>query len=397
MKIHEYQAREFLQSFQIPLPKGEVITDPRAAALSFRRLANPACMVKVQVLMGGRGKAGGIRRVTTGEEAEKVSTSLIGKPFSTTQSAGESKIVKSVLIVETVDVREEYYLGIVIDRSVGKPVILFSKEGGVEIEEVAFSKPEAIQKIHFSADDPPAAEAIFKVIQNHFSDSFVSKQISTCAAKLARLFVEKDASICEINPLVLTAKGEVLALDAKIVLDDNALFRHSEIQAMKDPDEEDERERKAKSFGLSYVSMNGNVGCLVNGAGLAMATMDMIKLAGGEPANFLDVGGGATADQVREAFKIILDDERVEAVLVNIFGGIMKCDVIAEGVTKATREIKLRVPLIVRLEGTRVEEGRAILKNSGLSIYPCLTIQEAAETSVRLAKEYRQSHAYSHR
>jgi succinyl-CoA synthetase beta subunit len=267
--------------------------------------------------------------------------------------------------------------------------------GGVDIEELAATKPEAIKKIHFLPSQLPAAESILPVIQKEYSNPAIPKQIADIAAKLAKLFVEKDCSIAEINPLALTPGDKVMALDAKIVFDDNAIFRHEDFKAIKDPDEEDDREKKAKELNLSYVSMKGNVGCLVNGAGLAMATMDMIKLAGGEPANFLDVGGGANADQVREAFKIILQDERVETILVNIFGGIMKCDVIADGIIQASKEINLHVPLVVRLEGTRVEEGRALLKNSGLKIISCNNIKDAAQTAVEQAAKHRQSHVHS--
>ncbi len=396
MKIHEYQARQILQNYGIPVSAGDIVSsDPKDAPTVFRRYANPNCVAKVQVLMGGRGKAGGVKRVTSAEEAQCFCEKFLGRPFSTTQSAGESKIVHSVLITEDIAIAKEYYLGIVVDRAEGRPVILFSKEGGVEIEEVAAKDPSAIHKIHFFPEKLPSSVEIVPVFSKALSDPNIAGQVSGIAAKLAKLFVEKDAAICEINPLVLTAKNSVMALDAKIVFDDNALFRHEDLRVLKDPDEEDERERKAKEFGLNYVSMNGSVGCLVNGAGLAMATMDMIQLAGGAPANFLDVGGGATADQVREGFKIILQDSRVRAILVNIFGGIMKCDVIAEGVIQASKEIRLQVPLIVRLEGTRVEEGRALLKDSGLKIYSCLTIQEAADTAVRLAAD-KEAHVHSH-
>ena len=347
--------------------------------------------------MGGRGKAGGVLRIETAAQAEAFAQKFLGKLFSTYQSGGESKIVKAILMTEDIAIASEYYLGIVVDRAAEKPVILFSKEGGVEIEEVAAKNPSAIRKIHFSLNALPSAAAIASVISKDFSDQKIVSQVASIAEKLAKLFVEKDASICEINPLVLSKDSRVMALDAKIVFDDNALFRHEDVKALKDPDEEDERERKAKEFGLNYVSMNGNVGCLVNGAGLAMATMDMIKLAGGEPANFLDVGGGATADQVREGFKIILKDERVSAILVNIFGGIMKCDVIAEGVIQASREIKLDVPLVVRLEGTHVKEGRELLKNSGLPIVSCVTLKEAADAAVREAKKHEKAHVNSHR
>jgi len=397
MKIHEYQANQLLAQYQIPVARGEVLFDAKRARAAFQKLANPHCMIKVQVLMGGRGKAGGVRRAVSADEAEQLAATFIGKPFSTYQSEGSQAVVKAVMITEEVKIKEEYYVGIVVDRSNSAPVILFSREGGIEIEEVASSRPEAIEKIYFSPDQLPTQEAIQSRIVKRFSNQEVSSQIAAVASKLARLFVEKDASICEINPLVLTDQGRVLALDAKIVFDDNALFRHEDIQALKDPEEDDERERKAKAFGLSYVSMSGNVGCLVNGAGLAMATMDMIKLAGGEPANFLDVGGGATAEQVKEGFKIILQDPRVGAILVNIFGGIMKCDVIADGVIQALREIKLRAPLVVRLEGTRVEEGRRLLKESGLPIISCSTIEEAAQKAVQEAERASKgSHAHSH-
>jgi succinyl-CoA synthetase beta subunit len=393
VKIHEYQARAVLEAFGIPVPPAGVLFDAAKAPALFKELASPGCVVKVQVLAGGRGKAGGIRPVKTAEEAVAVSRSFLGKPFATSQSAGAASIVKAVLIASEVRIREEYYLGIVMDRARREPALLFCREGGVDIEEVAAKRPDAIGKLHFSPDAPPSADEVFRLVRKNFKDDNIARQTADIGAKLARLFAEKDASICEINPLVLDEAGKVSALDAKIIFDDNALYRHEDLKALKDPEEEDERERRAKTSGLSYVSMSGNVGCLVNGAGLAMATMDMIKLAGGEPANFLDVGGGATSDQVREGFKIILQDERVKAILVNIFGGIMKCDVIADGVIRASSEMKLGVPLIVRLEGTRVNEGRELLKRSGLRIVSCGTIQEAADAAVREAKSFEAAHA----
>ena len=397
MKLHEYQASDLLDQYQIPTSKSRVIFKKEDAENAFKELANPGCVAKVQVLMGGRGKAGGVKAVKSPAEAAAFASQFLGKPFSTTQSGGESKTVKAVLFAEEVKIKQELYLGAVIDRSAKSPVILFCAEGGVEIEEVAASKPEAIHKIYFSPSSIPAKNAVSEKIKTLFPDTGIPAQIADIALKLAKLFTEKDASICEINPLVMTPEGRVLALDAKVVFDDNALFRHEELKALKDPDEEDARERKAKEFGLSYVSMSGNIGCLVNGAGLAMATMDMIKLAGGEPANFLDVGGGATADQVREAFKIILQDPRVEAILVNIFGGIMKCDVIAEGIIQASKEIQLQTPLIARLEGTNVQRGRELLKNSGLKIHSCQTIDEAAAAAVREAKIFSQKNVHSYK
>jgi succinyl-CoA synthetase beta subunit len=395
MKMHEYQARKILSDYHIPTSRGRVAFSPEEAASVFETLGQSSAIAKVQVLMGGRGKAGGVVRVHSAAEAKAFALKFLGKPFSTTQSAGESKTVRSVLVTEDNKILEEYYLGITIDRSHQKPVILFSKQGGMEIEEVAAAHPEAITKVHFTPEKLPAASQLLPAIQKDFTGDKISLQIAQIAANLCRLFVEKDVALCEINPLALVPNEQVVALDAKIVFDDNALFRHEEIAAMKDPEEEDERERKAKQFGLSYVSMDGNVGCLVNGAGLAMATMDMIKLAGGEPANFLDVGGGATADMVREGFKIILQDSRVMTILVNIFGGIMKCDVIAEGVIQASREIQLQVPLVVRLEGTNVEQGRELLKNSGLRIISCHAIDEAARQAVEQAKAYRNSHVHT--
>ena len=397
MKIHEYQARQLLQKYDVPFSRGEAIWKAQDTAAAFRRFANPGCVVKVQVLAGGRGKAGGVKKVATAEEASEFASAFIGKPFSTYQSAGEFQVVKSVLITEDIPIAAEYYLGVAIDRAQRKAVILFSKEGGVEIEEVAQKNPQAIGRIPFSPEALPRREAVFQVIRKDFPESKIADSIAEIAEKIARFFVEKDATVCEINPLVLSSVGRVIALDAKIVFDDNALFRHPEIAALKDPDEEDPREGRAKAIGLSYVSMAGDVGCLVNGAGLAMATMDMIKRAGGEPANFLDVGGSATAEQVREGFKIILQDERVKSILVNIFGGIMKCDVIAEGVIQALREIKRPVPLVVRLEGTRVEEGRGLLKKSELSIISCRTIEEAAQTAVREARAYSKPNVHTYR
>lgn len=387
MKTHEYQSRDLLSSYGIPVSRGVLARTPDQAAAAFGVLGCDSCMWKVQVQMGGRGKAGGVRRIFSAQEAARLTTDYIGKLFATYQ-APEGRLVRAVLLTEDKPIEAEYYLGVTLDRSRSCPVLLFSKEGGVDIEEVALKNPAAILRKVFLPSAIPDGRELAELISGQISDAAQSAQIADIAVKLIRLFIDKDAALIEVNPLVLTDGGRIVALDAKIVFDDNALFRHADIAALKDPEEDDERERRAKSFGLSYVSMSGNIGCLVNGAGLAMATMDMIKMAGGEPANFLDVGGGATADQVREGFKIILQDDRVQAILVNIFGGIMKCDVIADGVIQASREIRLSVPLIVRLEGTRVEEGRALLKQSGLSITSCASIQEAAQVAVRQAREY---------
>lgn len=392
MKIQEYDARQLFKQFGIPTSDNGIVKELSQVKAVFERYANPTVICKVQVLMGGRGKAGGVKRLHSVAELEEMTRAFLGKPFSTAQSAGESKIVRSLIVTQDIPIQEEYYLGAVIDRSKKSPVLLFCKEGGVDIEELAATRPEAIKKIHFMPSHLPTAESILPVIQKECQNPEIPRQIADIAAKLAKLFVEKDCSIAEINPLALTPGNKILALDAKIVFDDNALFRHDDLKVIKDPDEEDDREKKAKELGLSYISMKGNVGCLVNGAGLAMATMDMIKLAGGEPANFLDVGGSANADQVREAFKLIVQDDRVEAILVNIFGGIMKCDVIADGIIQASKQINLSVPLVVRLEGTHVEEGRALLKNSGLKIISCNNIKDAAQTAVEEVAKHRKSY-----
>lgn len=392
MKIHEYQARELLGAYGIPISKGRAVFTVGETAAAFTSIGGATAIVKVQVQMGGRGKAGGVQRVKSVQEAEEFSRRFLGLPFSTAQSAGEFKTVHAILVTEDNPIREEYYLGITIDRSQRCPVILFSKKGGVDIEEVAETDPAAILKSHFTPEELPSKTSLEPFFKKEFAEGHAVSQIADITARLARLFVEKDLALCEINPLALIDSDRILAVDAKMVFDDNALFRHEDILKFKDPEEEDPREKKAKEFGLSYVSMSGNVGCLVNGAGLAMATMDMIKLAGGEPANFLDVGGSATSDTVREGFKIILLDERVQAIFVHIFGGIAKCDVIAEGVVQASKELKLHVPLVVRLEGTRVEEGRQILDHSGLKIISCSSIEEAARTVVHEAKKYAGDH-----
>ena len=395
MKIQEYQARELLEQYGIPIAQGAVVFEASKAPQVFRDLGQATIIAKVQVLMGGRGKAGGVRRIQSSDEAQAFAEKFLGKSFSTAQSGGESKIVRTILFTEDKKILEEYYLGVTMDRSHRSPVILFSKQGGVEIEEVAEKDPRAILKFHFLPEEIPTAEKLMPFFQSQFSGASLKSQVADIASRLAKLFVEKDLTVAEINPLSLVESSKIFALDAKVVFDDNALYRHPEMAKLKDPEEDDPREKKAKEFGLSYVSMAGNVGCLVNGAGLAMATMDMIKLAGGEPANFLDVGGSATADTVREGVKIILQDEKVKAIFVHIFGGIAKCDVIAEGVVSACREIKLQLPLIVRLEGTRVEEGRAILKNSGLKIISCGDIREAAEAAVREARRFEAANVHS--
>jgi succinyl-CoA synthetase beta subunit len=357
MNIHEYQAKELLKPFGVPVPRGGLANSAAEAAAIAREIGGTV-VVKAQIHAGGRGKAGGVKLVKSPEEAEKAARELLGKILVTHQTGPQGREVRRLLIEEGLPIARELYLGMVLDRAIGRITVIASTEGGVEIEEVARKSPEKILK---EVIDPAVA-----LLQ-----------------ALARALVEKDCSLAEINPLVVTQDGRLIALDAKINVDNNALFRRPEIEALRDLSEEDPKEYEASRLGLSYISLDGNIGCMVNGAGLAMATMDIIKLAGGEPANFLDVGGGATKERVTEAFKILLSDKRVKGVLVNIFGGIMRCDVIAQGVVDAARDLSVTVPLVVRLQGTNVEQGRKILADSGLAITPADTIGDAAEKIVK--------------
>ena len=344
-------------------------------------------MIKAQVLAGGRGKAGGIQKVENASEAEKVTASLIGKELKTYQAgSGKGEVIKSVLVTERLDLEKELYLGIAVNRSEALPNLIFSEAGGVEIEEVARTEPSKVQRIAIGVDDEASAAFFSGKLELSESLEKHRRDLGEIAHKLSRIFMEKDCSLIEINPLVVTQDSSLTALDAKIVLDDNASFRHPDFESLKDPDEDDPKERRAKKFGLSYISLEGSVGCLVNGAGLAMATMDTIKNVGGEPANFLDVGGGATQEAVREGFSIMLEDPNVKAILVNIFGGIMKCDVIAGALVEVSRQMDLQVPVVIRLEGTRVDEGRKILKESGLKLHVSTSITEAAKKAVELAR-----------
>jgi succinyl-CoA synthetase beta subunit len=381
MKIHEYQAKKIFTQYQIPVPASLAAFTPEEAVRAYETLGQKKVTVKAQVLAGGRGKAGGIVKAENAEAVREASSRLIGHELKTYQSGSASK-VKAVMIQEWLEFSKEFYMGIAIDRSSGLPVLIFSEWGGVEIEEVAGKAPEKLIKISF---DPQNATAEYFSKHLKLSKDQEHNRSSFCdiSSKLAKLFIENDAQLVEINPLVL--KGDLLfALDAKMVLDDNAAFRHPEYNNLKDPDEDHPTERRAKKAGLSFVSLEGNIGCLVNGAGLAMTTMDMIKNAGGEPANFLDVGGGANKDQVLEAFHILLEDKNIKAVLVNIFGGIMKCDIIAQALLDAMAQIEIRVPVIVRLEGTRVEEGRALLKQSKIKLHTAKSVDEAAKMAVQL-------------
>jgi succinyl-CoA synthetase beta subunit len=386
MKIHEYQARQLLREAGIPVPDWEVVSDAAGAAAAFDRLGGRLAVVKAQVHAGGRGKGGGVKLAKTAAEASERAAAMFAKPLVTPQTGPQGKEVLKVIVAHAADIKREIYLGMVVDRARGLPVIMACAEGGVEIEEVAARSPE---KIITEPVEPRDGLQAFQARKLAFALGLgqepLLKQAVDTLTKFARLFVRHDCSLAEINPLVVTPDDKILAIDAKINFDDNAEFRHPEWAAMRDPSEEDPAERSAHQTGLSYVSLDGNIGCLVNGAGLAMSTMDIIKLHGGEPANFLDVGGGANKEQVTTAFRILLADPKVKAVLVNIFGGIMKCDTIASAIIAAYNEVGFHVPLVVRLEGTNVELGRKMLADSGLAITTASGLTEAAQKVVTAA------------
>ncbi len=386
MKIHEFQAKELFRKYGIPVPNGAAARTPQEAVAAYQKLGLNGAMVKTQILAGGRGKAGGIKKAGSAADVETLTKGFIGSTLKTYQGGGKGEVIKAVLIEELRAFTKEFYMAITIGRSEGLPVLIFSEAGGMDIEEVAHKTPEKVLKIAFDPETQVSAAHFAGKLKLSAELEKLRAEFGAVAEKLAKLFVELDAALVEINPLVLKAEGGLLALDAKIAFDDNALFRHPDLEALKDPDEEDPKEQRAKKFGLNYISLEGNVGCLVNGAGLAMTTMDAIKGAGGDPANFLDVGGGATQEAVAEGFSIMLEDPNVKAIMVNIFGGIMKCDIIAQALVDASRKIGVKIPLVVRLEGTRVEEGREILKHSGLKFHVETSIADAAATAVRLAK-----------
>ncbi len=386
MNIHEFQAKGLLARYGVPVPEGRECTRPEEAAAAFSALGSPVAVVKAQIHAGGRGKAGGVKLVKSASEAEAVARELIGKTLVTHQTGPGGQRVRRLWVEKGSAIAKEYYLGIVVDRAAGGPVMMASSEGGMDIEEVAAKTPEKILKAPFgSKGDLAAADAERLAKGMGLPAALVQKGVEFMQ-KLARAFTELDCSLMEINPLVETKDGALIALDAKINFDSNALWRHADVVALRDLHEEDPKEVEASKFDLSYIALDGNIGCMVNGAGLAMATMDVIKLAGGEPANFLDVGGGATKEKVKEAFKILLSDAQVKGVLVNIFGGIMKCDVIADGVIGAVKEIALKVPLVVRLEGTNVEKGKSMLEQSGLPIITASNLDEAAKKIVAALK-----------
>jgi succinyl-CoA synthetase beta subunit len=389
MKIHEYQAKEILRGFGVAVPRGKLAPTPQQAEDAARDLlkGKPVCVVKAQIHAGGRGKGGGVKLARTAEEAGELARKMLGMQLVTPQTGPQGQKVRKVYVEEGMDIARELYLGLTLDRATARNTMMASSEGGVEIEEVAARSPEKILR---EAVDPVVGLAGYQSRDLAFGLGMRGASVGSFAKFAAAMYdtyQATDASIVEINPLVVTKQGEVVALDAKMNFDDNALFRHPDIAALRDPDEEDPREQEAKEHDLSYIALDGNIGCMVNGAGLAMATMDMIKSAGGMPANFLDVGGGATKEKVAAAFKLLLSDPQVQAVLVNIFGGIMKGDIIAAGIIEAAKQVQLKVPLVVRLEGTNVEQGRELLRNSGLPIIPADDLGDAARKAVAAAKK----------
>ncbi len=381
MKIHEFQAKQLLARFGVAVPEGRVVRSAPEAYEAARRFGGVVA-VKAQIHAGGRGKGGGIKIAKSPAEAEQAASELLGSKLVTPQTGPEGKEVRVLLVEKGISIKREFYLGIVIDRSAEKPVVMASREGGVEIEEVARRSPELILKEHV---DPALGLSDFQVRKLAFGLDLNPRAVGSFMKSLFRAFQELDCSLAEINPLVETVEGQVLALDAKINFDDNALFRHPELTDLRDFNEEDPLEIRASRFGLNYIKLDGTVGCMVNGAGLAMATMDIIKLAGGNPANFLDVGGGANVEQVKNAFKILISDSAVQAVLINIFGGIMRCDTVAEGVVEAVKDVGVSLPVVVRLQGTNVERGRDILNESNLNFIVAEGMADAARKVVAAA------------
>ncbi|AWK87604.1 ADP-forming succinate--CoA ligase subunit beta [Azospirillum thermophilum] len=396
MNIHEYQAKGLLKKYGVAVPRGGVAYTPQEAETVARELGGPVWVVKSQIHAGGRGAGrfkdnpegkGGVRVVKSIEEVGKNAAEMLGHVLVTKQTGAEGREVKRLYVEEGADIKRELYLGLLVDRASGRVTVIASTEGGMEIEEVAHNTPDKIVKV---AIDPATGIQGYHTRKIAFALGLEGKQIGAAARFITaayQAFIELDCSIVEINPLIVTGGGDILALDAKMSFDDNALFRHKDVEELRDEAEEDPAEIEAAKHSLNYVKLDGNIGCMVNGAGLAMATMDIIKLYGGEPANFLDVGGGATKERVTAAFKLILSDPNVEGILVNIFGGIMRCDVIAEGVVAAAREVRLHVPLVVRLEGTNVDLGKKILAESGLPILSADNLADAAEKVVKAVKE----------
>ena len=387
MNIHEYQAKGLLAKFGVGVLSGQVAYTPDEAVEAARKLGGQVWVVKAQIHAGGRGKGGGVKVSKSLDEVRQNAKRMIGMTLVTHQTGLKGKLVKRIYVESGCDIRRELYLGMLVDRATSRITIMASSEGGVEIEEVAAKHPEKIIKV---AVDPATGIQPFHARKIAFGLGLEGNQVSSCVkfvTAMYKAFVELDCSIVEINPLVVTGAGDVIALDAKMNFDDNALYRHKDVEEMRDEDEEDPAELEAGKHNLNYIKLDGNIGCMVNGAGLAMATMDIIKLYGSEPANFLDVGGGATKERVTAAFKIILGDKNVKGILVNIFGGIMKCDVIARGVIAAVKAVGLQVPLVVRLEGTNVAEGKAIISGSGLNVIPADDLDDAAQKIVAAVRK----------
>jgi succinyl-CoA synthetase beta subunit len=385
MKIHEYQAKSILARHGVPVPRGEVAFNAAEADEIARRLGGAVVVVKAQIHAGGRGKGGGIKLAKSPDEAERIARDMIGMTLVTHQTGPEGRVVGRVLIEEGLQMQRELYLSLLLDRAAGKPVMMASAAGGMDIEEVAAKTPEKIVRVHL---EPGVGIVPFEARRLGFGIGLDGPQVNKFVKLVSALYdayVATDASLIEINPLVVTQAGELLALDAKMNFDDNALYRHPDLRDLRDLSEEDPLEVEASKYSLNYIHLDGNIGCMVNGAGLAMATMDIIKLAGGEPANFLDVGGGANAEQIRNAFKILMSDANVKAVLINIFGGILRCDVLAQGVIAAVKELGVPAPIVIRMEGTNVEEGKRLLRESGMNFTTADSMGEAATRVVQLA------------
>lgn len=384
MNIHEYQAKEILRKFSVAVPRGKVAFTKEKAREAAQELGGNVFVVKAQIHAGGRGKGGGVKVAKSLDEVEEFSAKMLGSKLVTHQTGPEGKIVQRVLVEEGIDIARELYLGVVLDRSVSKLVIMASTEGGVEIEKVAAENPEAIFKAYI---EPSIGLQSFQAKEITFKLGLSGAQVKNAVKfimALYKAFTQSDASLAEINPLVVTGSGEIIALDAKMNFDDSALYRHTEIEEMRDLNEEDPLEVEAHKYDLNYIKLDGNVGCMVNGAGLAMATMDIIKLAGGMPANFLDVGGGASVETVRNGFKILLTDPNVKAVLVNIFGGIVRCDRVAKGIIEAAKSIEVKAPMVIRLAGTNAEEAAKLLKESDMNFEVASSLHEAAQKVVSL-------------
>jgi succinyl-CoA synthetase beta subunit len=385
LKIHEYQAKSVLARFGVPVPRGEVIFNAAEAAAVAERLGGSVVVVKAQIHAGGRGKGGGVKLAKSPDEAERIAKQMIGMTLVTHQTGPEGRKVGRVLIEQGVQIERELYLSMLIDRAAGQPVVIASADGGMDIEEVAATHPEKILREHIA----PATGVIpFQARKLAFGmglEAGPAGKMVKLLESMYRAFLDTDASMIEINPLILTKTGDLLALDAKVTFDDNALYRHPDLRELRDLSEEDPLEVEASKFSLNYIRLDGNIGCMVNGAGLAMATMDIIKLAGGEPANFLDVGGGASAEQIKNAFRILMADRNVKAVFINIFGGILRCDILAAGVIAAVKELGVPVPIVIRMEGTNVEEGKRMLRESGLNFTTADSMSEGAERVVALA------------